>query len=276
MPSIDDELQADSFPVRGCRHINRLRHALRVTSFPDHLAVIEGCSPHRRCNTAYCKSCRSRHVKSHTDRMLSLWRTSYNSCEDQARKDIRFVTVLHALTQPDISEIAGVMSRAKIDFNGLKRSFPGLRIHGRIELEVIDTDKIFSSDMCVRKRRALQNLNGGRSSFASRDVVLVHSHTLFMLGGNDPESVRAKLATKYDAPYGINMKCLYDDKSVDDNIIRVCGYMMKDKWFYNNSIGSSGGKQGTYLSDESLSFISRSYMNERIGIDKSLIWSKEK
>jgi hypothetical protein len=208
--------------------------------------------------------------------MLSLWRDLYNSCEAQARKDIRFVTVLHALCQPDITEIGNTISRAKMDFNGLKRSFPGLRIHGRFELEIIDTDKVFSSEMCVRKRSALQDLNGGRSSFASRDVVLAHSHTLFFLGDNDPEAVRAKLAAKYDAPYGINMKCLYEDKSIDDNLSRVCGYMLKDKWFYNNSMESSGGKQGTYLRDESLSFIVRSHMNDRIGIDRSLIWSKDK
>ena len=208
--------------------------------------------------------------------MLSLWRGLYNSCENQARKDIRFVTVLHALTQPDITEIGNTIGRAKTAFTGLKRSLPGLRIHGRIELEIVDTSKVLSSDMCVRKRRALQYLNDGRSVFASRDVVLVHSHVLFFLGGNDSEAVRAKLATRYDAPYGINMKSLYADKSVDDNLTSLCSYMLKDKWFYNNSMDSSGGKQGEYLRDESLSFIVRSHMNDRIGIDRSLVWSKDK
>lgn len=208
--------------------------------------------------------------------MLSLWRSLYNSSEDHARKDIRFVTVLHELCSPDFTEIGGAISRAKMAFNGLKRSFPGLRIHGRIELEIIDTDKVFSSDMCSRKRRALQDLNDGRSSFASRDVVVVHSHTLFFLGKNDPEAVRAKLATKYDASYGVNMKSLYADKNIDGNISSLCGYMLKDKWFYSNSMDSQGHKQGVYLRDESLSFIVRSYMNSRIGIDKSLIWSKDK
>lgn len=276
MSSHHDRTTAAEFPVRGCRHLTRLRHALNVTGFPDHLAVIEGCSPYRRCNTAYCKSCRSRHVKSHTDRMLSLWRGSYNSCEDRAREDIRFVTVLHELTQPDITEISGAIGRAKIAFNGLKRSFPGLRIHGRIELEIIDTDKVFSSDMCSRKRKALQDLNDGRSSFASRDVVVAHSHTFFFLGGNDPEAVRAKLAVKYDASYAVNMKSLYSDKSIDENITRLCGYMLKDRWFYSNSMDSLGNQQGVYLSDESLSFLVRSYMNNFIGIDRSLIWSKDK
>lgn len=276
MSSHHDRTTAPEYPVRGCRHINRIRHALTVTGFPDHLRRIENCSQGDRCGTSYCPECRKRNVRKHTGRMLGLYRDLYNSCEDQARKDIRFVTVLHELCGPDIKEVKAGIGRAKVAFAGLRRSFPGLRIEGRFELEVIDTDKIFNTNICPQKSVALADLNGGNRGTSSRELFLIHSHFLVFMGGNDDEVVRDKFASRFPGRYRIKFGPLFDNLPVEENIRRVCSYLLKDRYFLNHGFDTQGYNQGEYIRYESLSFLIRSYMSSDIGIHSSMIYTKGK
>lgn len=276
MSSLHDRTTAPEYPVRGCRHINRIRHALTLTGFPDHLSRIENCSPGNRCGTSYCPECRKRNVRKHTGRMLGLYRDLYNSCEDQARKDVRFVTVLHELCNSDIKEVKAGIGRAKIAFAGLRRSFPGLRIEGRFELEVIDTEKMFNTNVCPQKSAALEDLNGGNRKISSQYMLLLHSHVFIFLDGNDSTLVRDKLVTRFPGRYRIKLGPLFEDLSVEENIRRVCSYLLKDRYFLNNGFDTKGYNQGEYIPYELLSFLVRSYMSSDIGIQSGLIYTKGK
>lgn len=276
MSSHHDRTTAAEFPVRGCRHITRLRHALNVTGFPDHLSRIENCSSGNRCGTSYCPECRSRNVRTHTGKMLGLYRGLYNSCEDEARKDIRFVTVLHELCRPDIKEVKAGIGRAKVAFAGLRRSFPELRIEGRFELEVVDTDMIFNTNICPQKSAALEDLNGGNRKTSNRYMLLLHSHVFIFTCGNDSTLVRDKFAARFPGRYRIKLGPLFEELAVEENIRRVCSYLLKDRYFLNNSFDTKGYKQGEYIPHELLSFLVRSYMSSDIGIHSSLIYTKGK
>lgn len=208
--------------------------------------------------------------------MLGLYRDLYNSCEDQAREDIRFVTILHELSGPDIKEVKAGIGRAKIAFAGLRRSFPGLRIEGRFELEVIDTDKIFNTKVCPQKSAALEDLNGGNRKTPNRYRLLIHSHLFLFLNGNDSTLVRDKFAARFPGRYRIKFGPLFEDLSVEENIRRVCSYLLKDRYFLNNGFDTKGYNQGEYIPSEILSFLIRSYMSTDIGIHSSLIYTKGK
>lgn len=276
MSSLHDRTAAPEYPVRGCRHITRIRHALTVTGFPDHLNRIENCSQGSRCGTSYCPDCRKRNVRKHTGRMLGLYRNLYNCCEDEARKDIRFVTVLHELCRPDIKEVKAGIGRAKVAFAGLRRSFPGLRIEGRFELEVVDTEKIFNSNICPQKSLALEDLNGRNRTTPNRDMLLLHSHFFVFMDGNDDGLVRDKFASRFPSRYQIKFGPLFENLSVEENIRRVSSYMLKDRYFMNNGFDTQGYNQGEYIGIDSLSFLIRSYMSSDIGIQSSLIYTKGK
>lgn len=276
MTSYHDRTTAPEYPVRGCRHITRIRHALTVTGFPDHLKQIENCSLGNRCGTSYCPDCRKRNVQKHTGRMLGLYRDLYNSCEYEARKDIRFVTVLHELCGPDIREVKAGIGRAKVAFAGLRRSFPGLRIEGRFELEVVDTDRIFNTNVCPQKSLALEDLNGGNRTTVNREMLVLHSHFFVFMGGNDDGLVRDKFASRFPGRYRIKFGPLFENLSVEENIRRVSSYLLKDRYFLNHGFDTQGYNQGEYISPYSLSFLVRSYMSSDIGIQSSLIYTKGK
>lgn len=276
MSSLNDRMATDSYPVRGCHHVNRIRHVLTMTDFPDHLNKIENCAPGRYCNTPYCPACRERHVRTHIGRLLALYRELHNSNEDRARENIRFVTVLHELCRPDIKEVRAGLSRGKMALAALRRSFPGLYTHGRFELEAVDTEAIFNSGTCPQKSVALQDLNGGRLIAPNRDMILFHSHFLLFLNGNDIEQVKDKLAIRFPGRYRIKVDSLFKDRSVEESIRKIGSYILKDRYFYNNHMKADGYVKGTYLRDESLSFLIRSYMSDGIGIDDCLIYSKKR
>ncbi len=276
MSSHHDRSTAAEFPVRSCRHITRLRHALTMTGFPDHLSRIENCSSGNRCGTSYCPECRSRNVRKHTGKMLGLYRRLYNSYEGEARKDIRFVTVLHELCRPDIKEVKAGIGRAKVAFAGLRRSFPGLRIEGRFELEVIDSDAIFNRKVCPQKSVALEDINGGNRTTPDRDMILLHSHFFVFLNGSNDGLVRDKFALRFPGRYRIKFGPLFENLSVEENIRKVCSYQLKNRYFLNHGFNTQGYNQGEYISIGSLSFLIRSYMSSDIGIHSSLIYTKGK
>lgn len=274
MSSLIDRMGAPSIPGRGAHHRTRIQHALTVTGFPDHLERINNCSKNRRCNSTYCSKCRVRHVREHTNRMIGLHRSLYGNNDNLARNNLRFVTILHELRRLDITEIRDSLTRSKSSFTSVRRSFPGLRFEGRFEVEAVDTKVIFNSDLCPQKTRALLDLNDGNRSVANRDMALVHSHALVLLGNNNPESVRERLTAKFPGRYAVKIDKLYEDQLVEESIRKICSYLLKDRVFYNNHMRTDGYKEGRYIEDSSLSFLIRSGMSDKIGISSGLIYSK--
>ena len=174
----------------------------------------------------------------------------------------------------DIKAVKLGLSKSKNDLAGLRRSFPDLRMYGRFELEVVDTEAIFNNDNRKQKALALTDLNDGNRTMPHREMVLVHSHFLLSLGGNDPESVRNRMTIRFPGRYAIKMDQLYKDKPITESLQTIVSYMLKDRYFYNNIMDTDGYREGAYLSDEALSFMVRSYMSYDIGIDSCLIYSK--
>lgn len=274
MSSVHDRLAALNSLVPGCHHINRIRHALIRTGFIDHLERVENCGPTHYCNTSYCSECRKRHVRNHTRTILKLIEEMYGGDEALARNDIRFVTVLHELCRPDIQDVKDSLGRGKRAFAGLRRSFPGLSLHGRFEFEAVDTEVIFKTNVCPQKSMALQDLNGGSRIVSDRDMILMHSHFLLFVGDNHLELVRDKMLDRFPGRYRVKIDQLHADKSVNENVDKICSYLLKDRYIYNHRFDMSGNGKRTYLRDDVLSFLIRSYMSNDIGISSSLIYSK--
>lgn len=269
-----DRKAAPIVPSRGAHHTTRIKHALTVTGFPDHLERINNCCKDRRCNSAYCSKCRVRHVREHTTRIMRLHRSLHDEDDDLARENMRFVTILHELCRLDITEIRNALTRGKISLASIRRSFAGLMFHGRFEIEAVDTETVFNSDVCPQKTRALLDLNGGNRTTPNRDMALCHSHALLFLNGNDPESVREKLTVKFPGRYAVKIDRLYENQTIEESIRKICSYLLKDRVFYNSYMRTDGCTEGKYIDESSLSFLVMSGMSDKIGIGSSLIYTK--
>lgn len=214
-------------------------------------------------------------MKEHTNRMLNLHRSLHGENDKLARENMKFVTILHELCRLDITEIRDALTRGKVSLASIRRSFPGLMFHGRFEIEAVDTDIVLGSDACPQKSKALLDLNDGNTRTPDRDMALVHSHALLFLNNSNPESVRAKLTVKFPGRYAVKVDRLHDHQSIEYNISKICSYLLKDRVFYNSYMRTDGYREGRYIEDGSLSFLIRSGMSDKIGISRSLIYSKD-
>lgn len=272
MSSFKDRLEAATLLRKGCLNTSRVRESLASTAHDNDWTKIENCKPRAFCNSQYCKSCRTRHVKLHSERLLALHREHHGEDEGKARANLRFLTVLNALCRPDPVEVREAMGKVRADLTSLRRSFPGLLIQGRFEAEIVDTETILGSHACPQKGRALRELNGGSDITPCRDMVLLHFHALVFLNGHNPDAVKDKLREKWPTPYAVKMDSLFRDKPIDSSIRKIGSYMLKDRYQYNHQMQTNGFIDERYLNNSSLSFLVRLGLD--LGIDGFLIYSK--
>lgn len=269
--SFRDRIEAASRLRKGCLNTSRVRQALASTGHETEWIKIETCEPKAYCNSSYCKSCRTRHVKRHSERLIALHREHHGDNEGKARTNLRFLTVLCSLCRPDHDEVREAIAGVRNDLTLLRGAFPGLKLQGRFEAEIVDTKTILGTHACPQKGRALRGLNGGSDMTPCRDMILLHFHALVFLNGNDPEAVTDSLRKKWPTPYAIKMDTLFRDRSIESSIHKVCSYMLKDRYQYNHRIQTNGFIDERYLSEDSLSFLIR--FGLRVGNDGMLIYS---
>lgn len=259
---------------KGCLHKDRVKHALVLTGFDDPWRKIDACGPGSYCNSAYCRDCRERNVRSHYRRMIRLHREWHGDDDAKARENLRFVTVLNELCELDHRSVREALSRAKRALTSVRRSFPGLSIHGRFEIEAVDTWTVLQTKSCPRKTAVIRELAGGHAMTHTRDMALVHFHAVVFLNGHDAIQVRTKLSNKWPGSHMVQMVQLHANKSVEKNLFKVCSYMLKDRYHYNHRMDSYSYKDGNYLSNESLSCVVRIPMTT--GVKGMMVYSKDK
>ncbi|TXN14112.1 hypothetical protein FV219_03880 [Methylobacterium sp. WL122] len=166
------------------------------------------------------------------------------------------------------------LNRAKRALTSVRRSFPGLSIHGRFEIEAVDTWTVFETKSCPRKTAVIRELNGGHTLTGTRDMALVHFHALVFLNGHEPDHVRMKLSQKWSGSHMVQMVQLHANKSIEQSLFKICSYMLKDRYQYNHKMDSESYTDGNYLSNESLSCVVR--IPIFIGNKGMMVYSKNK
>ena len=274
MSSCYSRINADTIPRKGCLYKDRVRHSLLVTGFADCWTKIEDCGSGAYCNSSYCRDCRNKNSLAQSRKLIGLYRNYYSE-DHEARENMRFVTVLCELVKPNHTAVLESLKRAKLALTTLRRrkSLPGLLLFGRFELEAIDIGRVFQLRTCDRKVETIRALNGDREESFGRDMILVHFHAVMFLNGHDEEVVRNKLKLRWPVPYGISIKRLYKDQSIEDSIRKLCSYPLKDRYRYNYDFRTNGYEDGGYINDGSLSFLVRSSMSM---FDKLIIYSKDR
>jgi len=278
--SFQDNFKGTYFLPPNTPYKKRLKHALLATGHDPTWDRIEGCCKDRRCGSYYCDSCRTGACKSQASLTIRLHRELHGADDDYARRNIQSVTILHDLVAPghkngnrynDFSEVDRSVRILRRKLNRIKKTFPGLLMVGRIELEVVNTRSILESGQCVRKASVVKHIMGDKF-YGDDNLVLVHVHFLLFLNGNDLEEVKSCFCNRWQGKYMVDVKSLYKDKDVDYNIGRLCSYYAKNRYVYNHSMDTNGYKTGRLFCDDILSYVVRIHLH--VGILGLVVWSK--
>lgn len=259
MSSYQDRTSIVQLPQIGCPNRSRAKHALMTTGFIDHWSKMDRCRKGAYCNSSYCKTCRNKNSFSLYYRVNRRHNETHGD-DTEARENLRFVTILFELAPIDYQTIKDAVTRAKRGLAGIRRSFPGLWLMGRIELEAIDVERVFKSRACERKMESIRELNGGHKHSYGKDMILVHLHAIMFLNGHDEDVVRDKLKKKWPTSRSIKIDRLHKDKPIKTSLKNMCFYLLKDRIRYNYKMDTDGYETSDLINTESLSFLVRTSM----------------
>jgi hypothetical protein len=258
----------------------RLKHALLVTGHEPSWERIESCCKERRCQSYYCDSCRAGACKNQATDVIKLHRELHGEDDAFARQNIQSVTVLHDLVAPghknggrynDFSGVERSISSLRRKLSRVRKTFSRLLIFGRIELEIVNTRSIINSGQCARKASVIKHIMGDKL-YGQNDLVLIHTHFLMFLNGNNLDDVKSCLARRWPGKYMTEVKSTFRDKTVEYNISKLCGYYAKNRYVYNHSMESVGYKTGKLLCDDVLSYLVRLLLH--LGYTGLVLWSR--
>lgn len=268
------ECPTDKIKVDRRWHKTKAIEALESHGFSDVASRLKDCRPGNHCSSPYCFSCRDRLVSCQTQKVLRVYHNRYSDDEALGRKEVYFLTILHDLCELDHEKVKDALIRGKKALASLRRSFDGLLTYGRCELEAVDMDVIFGERPCFKKAIALKSLNGNREETSASTMGLFHSHILVFLNGHDAKEVRQRLGVMFPGPYRVELRPLRKDKSVDDSLRDICGYILKSATQYNYSMESRISRNGRIIDDDALISLIRFGMSDEIGVSSFLIYSK--
>ncbi|MGX7709531.1 hypothetical protein [Methylobacterium sp. Gmos1] len=199
-----------------------------------------------------------------SDRVLKLFSEKYNDNDTAAFNDLRHLTVLCEIVDLDQAEVHRVIKGNHKTFKSMRRTFPGLIIEGRHEIEIINIDDLYNNK-CPRKIESIEFLTGGMSREMNGDRVLVHFHVLIALNNHNHNEVLSRLIEKYGMSYCVHMTKLHTNRSMTENLINIASYPIKNSYRYHLGFGYGDDKVGSYINNKSLCF--------RIMCDRSLVKS---
>ena len=193
------------------------------------------------------------HSKLLQDDYKKLWG---NLTREQALERLRFLTVLHSVVPLNQKDVIRAVERME---SALKRLFKGTgaKLLGAVEVEIVNIAllrKIGSlGEDEARKLNVLESITvsgaGNRYKIAgAQDIgVLVHFHGIVDLGGRNSllreDQLRErtkKIAAWQRSPYQVEIKRLFKEKAVRQNLRYIASYITKggnERLRYNAGFG---------------------------------------
>lgn len=254
------ELPADpgdgSLPP-GAHVTTRVREALKQTGHHIIADSIDQCRRGAWCGSTYCATCRARHSWAHRQRCLDVKRLRYGDGEYPARNVMRHLTILNALVPMRIRAIEDALDQAKRDLDVFRAKFTHIALRGVFELELVDVQGMVQSGACPEKLRTLVEMTGGDILSMREPAVLVHSHNVKFGSGEDEKKLRDWLKGKYPHHRQTKIQKLRKDRSIDENLVKICSYPFKNRHQYNLTYDTDGYVDGRYIGPVELSFLVR-------------------
>lgn len=196
----------------------------------------------RRAGCGYSGSILHQAVSDTHGNLLTIdFKSQFKSCKHE---NLRLLTVLHGVTSLD--KVTALRSASVLESN--LRSVlagTGARCLGAIEVEIVRLDTLRSAanagDDSARKLTVLEQL----SDHDLDACVLVHFHGVLDLGNSTlhESAIRTfmlSVPTWSRAPYQIELKGFFSDKSVEDSLRDIAKYLVKggnDRLEYNVGFG---------------------------------------
>ena len=194
--------------------------------------------------------------KKHADRLFLELNRRAKAVGKEASNRFRFVTILQAVTEPTIEEVEEAVKQLEITFKSVVGSFR-LWSRGTIELEMVNLgilERIHKAkDDEGRKLTVLYNLNplqefkGLRiAADKNQSHILVHCHVIVDLGSHYEQTfdklwTKAKRESTWTrSPYQIDIKSLFKNKAVSNNLRKIADYVTKggnEQLRYNAGFG---------------------------------------
>jgi hypothetical protein len=268
--SLEDDT---SFQAAGVHHHNRVIRACR-SKYAALSEKIDECSERRRCDSYWCKECRNRHAFGLRDRISSYLSGRYGTDYEEAKKHLRYVTVLVSVERLDEHSVSKAIREARTQIDGLKKSFKGIWMEGAFELELLDLHALSTFDGNPRKKDTIFSMWEPQSfwnwecletyhDFGSNRV-LVHFHILVDLNGFDESKFHKLLRKRWGKHrHQIDVAPMKDNQTLHDMAWKVGSYPFKDRVQYNLRMETDGYKDGRYFSDRMLAELVR--LHDQIG-----------
>lgn len=187
------------------RQTTKIKEAIKGIDELSHMLCDDGS-----CGSVFCMTCRKRKQDSLHSQYEERLRRFDN--DEEARKDLRYVTILHSLVGVSFENIIGETKTLedvessvgdfKAQLKGIDRHFRknDLWARGTIHLELVNMDLFRFANLSgtvTTKQKTLKDLErhfGTNSDY----YILVHSHILFDINGIDDNIFRRYIRKKWN------------------------------------------------------------------------------
>ena len=180
------------------------------------------------CNSPFCPRCR--HKRQKAAAKDALLKFSY-----VPRDQLRFLTILlPVLYGPDKADLTQQRDEAKKLIIKALRPLKDVRLFGYFEIDVKEATSI---DISSRAYKVLSDLDLKPSTGHGFEYpYLLHYHAIVDLGQNTGDQFRSALKPDFPHDYQINIKQLYAQKLVPDNLHDLAFYMLKFRAQFSTNI----------------------------------------
>ena len=180
------------------------------------------------CNSPFCPRCR--HKRQKDAAKDALLKFSY-----VPRNQLRFLTILlPVLYGPDKTDLKQRRDKAKKDIIKALRPLNDVRLFGYFEIDVKEASSLVINS---RAYNVLSDL--GLMPFTGCGFeypYLLHYHAIVDLGQNTVDQFRSALQPHFPHNYQINIKQLYAQKLVSENLHDLAFYMLKFRAQFSTNI----------------------------------------
>jgi hypothetical protein len=252
-------------PVHDGKRVKTVvQQALRATGSELLADRIQKCQRGAFCSSIYCRPCRDRYADNLRIRLEERARVRHGNRHDRVHKAFRHLTVIfdvvdlrsstfataQAITTGKMAETPGraqvedALARARAQTKKMRRRFPMLWMQGAFEIEVIDTETLFSMADHTRKAKLIQALIARRSSPQSpaRTQIIVHCHCVVDTADVDPHEFHEWVHRQWSLPHQARLAMTYDPEKqeLSSKLYKLASYCFKNRLQYNFSDETSG------------------------------------
>ena len=220
-----------------------IQSALIEHGYKDLAEKMRVCKPSNRCLNPYCDQCQRTLFENQRRRFKDNLIDPYIGRDQEARENVFFVTVLHALIpfeKPDdqilrfpTRKINEALDEARKQFKSVRRSFDDkINFIGAFELEAVNGLLV---NLHSVKGQFLAGMNGMDIGLSDK-FVLVHSHFMVDMSGVKPnqdidelpvDQFKKALKKRWPSKKQVDVSRLYKNKPVKDSLKRLADYPLK-------------------------------------------------